>query len=1154
VTGGGRPRGSRPGRDAQSTTIAFIAPFVQGYFWGNILAGALQAAGARGARIIAIQTFDAGLQEYRDEDFVARIGWDHVDALIAGQASVPDHVLEEFARTGKPVLTVYRNPEFECPTVVPDNQGGIDLAVDHLVGHGHRDIVFIGRDPADADDDLRFSGYTSAMHRQNLTPHSKLAVSWTLDESYDASGTVSELMAGGQLPAAAVVVTDLVAMALIRSLSEAGVKVPDDMAVIGFDDVAEAASFEPALSTISQSFLLAGATVCNLALDAVEGIPVEPGEHCTPVTFVQRQSCGCPPGDAAPTAAHTSDVELIRAQLVDDLAESAHDVRELTQSQRTVLTGVADRLTALLTALARAPRADHTAGLEVTTDDLRQLVTESPNPLQIVNAVRTFAQTLATHLAPDDDLVATTFERLVFDLAILLLEDRTLDVRGRPTVYRDREIQRRYFMIGTDLVRQPTLAGRSLAWLADTEFQAGCLGLWDGRPGAENLRVVSTYDRAERLPVAAETCAVTSFPPMPIVELADKQGDEFRYVYVLPVRFAGSDWGFLALSGSLDPREEAAFERYNHWAVLMAVALTNEQTIHSEHALLEEIRVSEERYALAAEAANDGLWDWDLVSGVVFYSSRWKALLGCAEDEITATANEWLDRVHPEDRAAVDAMLAEHLAGRTRTTELEHRLRAADGTYRWMLTHGRSMCDDGGAAIRLVGSITDITDRKLLERQLRHDAYHDQLTGLPNRSLFLQRLNTAIRRADRQSGFVFAVVFLDLDGFKLINDSLGHQVGDEVLIQVAERLAGQARHPDLVCRFGGDEFVLLLEDVNDSTAVLNTVLQVLSVISAPIVVDGRSLAVSAAAGIATSAAGHSIADEYLRDADTAMYRAKAAGSGSYVLFDGSMHAGAVQQLQLESDLRQALTDGQFALHYQPILRLEDRRTTGVETLIRWRHPKRGMISPNVFLAAAETTGLIRDLGHWTIEAVARQIRTWLDVNPAWSELTVSINLSNRQFWDPELRTFVNRTLERFEVPTSMVVFEITEGVIMPNQEVASTLMHQLNDDGFKLHIDDFGTGYSSLAALHRFPVSALKIDRSFIARMQTDTRSRKLVRLMIAMGLDFGVEVIAEGIETEQEAAILTELGCSTVQGHLFSRAVPAHEVTRFFPSDPDVQ
>ncbi|BCJ48545.1 hypothetical protein Asp14428_00200 [Actinoplanes sp. NBRC 14428] len=1135
----------------RGTTVGFVAPFVHGYFWGNILAGALQAAAPRGARIIAIQTFDAGLQGYRDEDFRTPIGWDHFDALVAGQASLPDQVLEDFARTGRPVLTVFRKPEFDCPIVVPDNDGGIALAVDHLVGHGHRDIAFVGRDPADADDVIRFAAYRAAMARHGLTPRPKAAVDWTLDESYDATRAVAQLRAGGRLPAAAVAVTDLVAMALIRSLAEVGVKVPADMAVIGFDDVAEAAACEPPLSTISQSFLVAGATVCNLALDAAEGLPVAPGAHCTPVTFVRRESCGCRPESGFTAAPGAPDEDLIRASLIDGLAEAAHDVRELTWSQRQVLSGVADRLGALLTAVAHGPGTGHADDLRTTTADLRRLVAESPNPLQIVNAVRTFAQALAARLAPDDLAVANRFERLVFDLALLLLEDRDLDVRGRPTVYHDREIQRRYFMIGTDLVRQPTLAGHSLEWLADTEFRTGCLGLWDGRPGSDTLRVVSTYDRAGRLPALPETCAVSAFPPLPLVGLADEQGDDFRYVYVLPVRFAGSDWGFLALAGPLDPRAEAAFERYNHWAVLMAVALTNEQAIHSEKTLLDEIRTSEERYALAAEAANDGLWDWDLASGTVFYSSRWKALLGCADHEITTKPDEWISRVHPEDRAAVHAMLSGHLSGRTPTTELEHRLRAADGSYRWMLNHGRSMCDDDGQVIRLVGSITDITDRKLLEGQLRHDAYYDQLTGLPNRSLFLERLEQAVRRAERQSGYLFAVVFLDLDGFKLINDSLGHQVGDQVLVHVAERLAQVVRRNDLVSRFGGDEFVLLLEDLDDPGAAQNTVVRVLSVISAPIDVDGRTLAVSSAAGIATSATGHHTADEYLRDADTAMYRAKAAGSGSYVLFDGSMHAGVVQQLQLESDLRQAIEGGQFDLHYQPILRLHDRRTVGTEALIRWQHPRRGMISPNDFLPAAESTGLIRDLGHWTIEAVARQARAWLDDNPAWGDLAVSVNLSNRQFWDPELRTFVNETLEKFAVPSSMVIFEITEGVIMHNQDVASTLMRQLNEDGFKLHLDDFGTGYSSLAALHRFPLDALKIDRSFVSRMRTDPRSRKLVRLMIAMGLDLGIQVIAEGIETEEEAAALAELGCSYVQGYLFSRPLPAAEVTRHFPAHP---
>jgi diguanylate cyclase len=436
----------------------------------------------------------------------------------------------------------------------------------------------------------------------------------------------------------------------------------------------------------------------------------------------------------------------------------------------------------------------------------------------------------------------------------------------------------------------------------------------------------------------------------------------------------------------------------------------------------------------------------------------------------------------------------------------------------------------------------------------RHRALHDGLTGLPNRTLLLDRLSQTITRAGCHENWPFAVVFLDLNGFKIINDSLGHDVGDRVLIKVAERLTAAVPAGDTVSRFGGDEFVVLLSDVADVSSVETMVARILSVVSELLVIDEQELMIGAAAGIATGVTGHQTASEYLRDADIAMYRAKAAGNGSVVMFDPSMHVGAVKQLQLESDLRQALIGDQFELYYQPILRLRERRMVGMEALIRWRHPGRGMVNPSEFLPVAMTTGLIRDIGRWTIQTACSHIRAWLNAFPECADLTVSVNLSNRQFWAPELRSFVSQALADFDVPPAMLVFEVTEDVIMDNQDAASHLLRQLRDDGIRLHIDDFGTGYSSLAALHSFPVDALKIDRSFVRRMESDARSRELVRIMIAMGLNLGIEVIAEGIETEQEAAILAELGCPLVQGHLFSRPIRATEITCLFPASTPLE
>jgi diguanylate cyclase (GGDEF)-like protein/PAS domain S-box-containing protein len=635
---------------------------------------------------------------------------------------------------------------------------------------------------------------------------------------------------------------------------------------------------------------------------------------------------------------------------------------------------------------------------------------------------------------------------------------------------------------------------------------------------------------------------VRSFPPAPFLDLiGDRTGD---LMYVVPVRFDGSDWGFLALVGSLEMRAQTALEMFNQWAVLLTVSLDQEQAVESLVRQREAIRVSEERYALAAKAANDGLWDWDLVAGTVYYSSRWRDLLGLADDEVGPTVEAWLNRVHPDDEARLKELLRRLVGDDAGTLEFEHRVRAGDGTYRWMLTRGLSVTDPTGRVIRMVGSMTDVTDRKQLQDRLRRDALYDPLTGLPNRTLFLDRLNRAIELGRRRPEYRFAVLFLDLDGFKLINDSLGHQAGDEVLVQVAERLIQDLRANDTAARFGGDEFAVLVNDIGQVAELAPIVDRVLISLSAPFILGVQTVFVTASAGVAVSVTGYDTAEQFLRDADTAMYRAKGLGSGAAVLFDESMHTDAMDRLQLESDLRKAIAEEQFELHFQPIVDLGNRRTVGLEALIRWNHPTRGMVSPVEFLPVAECTGLILPIGRWSIRETCRRLRAWRDASADSAHLTVSVNLSNRQFWDPDLRPYVREALDEFGLPASVLIFEMTEGVIMHNREAATALMREFAADGIKLHVDDFGTGYSSLEALHQFPIDALKIDRSFINRMSVDARSVELVRVMISMGRTLGLDVIAEGIETEEQAEQLRRLGCPHVQGYLFSRPVPAETVT----------
>ncbi|MFN8073904.1 MAG: EAL domain-containing protein [Kineosporiaceae bacterium] len=1139
ATGEAAPQQRRP------PVVGFVAPNVHGYFFGSLLTGVMDTASAHGARIVAVQTHDAELEAFEDERFDAPVGWDRLDALIVCQEAVDATYLQDFAATGKPVITLFGTPDgFDCPTVVPDNDQGVRAAVDHLVEHGHADIAFVGRQPANADDAIRYAAYRRAMLARGLQPSESVDVPWRLDESYDGSAAVRLLRERGPLPTAVVACTDATALALVQALAADGVVVPDDVAVIGFDDIDEAAEHHPPLSTVAQSFTLAGSSACELALRALAGEVLAPGLHCTPVTFVVRESCGCRATgveglDGSDGSDGESALDDLVAPFVLDLGTALHGGADVTLAQQRGLRGVARQLLALFAqacltpaeptasaaASAAASVAASAAADAAAADALRHVAARAPHPLHALTAVRARAAAVSARLAPGDALTAAALDRRAVDVTARALQSHRRR-HSDAVVNQHVELQRRYHLISTELVRRHDRDVRSLSWLAGTEVTSARLALWDD---LHELRLVGAWsgEAGRRLD---EACDVRAFPPLP----DPRDGD---LTLVLPVRFDGSDHGLLALTGPFDVLEEAVFERFNHWAVLLAVSLDQDVAV-------ERLRVSEERYALAAEAANDGMWDWNLDTGAVYYSARWKALLGFAEHEIAGTAQEWLSRVHPEDRPAVDHALAQHLAGHDPALEVQYRLRTADGAHRWMITSALSVRGADGAVSRLVGSMTDVTERKQLEEQLRHDAHYDLLTGLPNRALFLERLRQSILRTRRHPEHVFAVVFLDLDGFKVVNDSLGHQVGDELLIEVARRLSAELRVTDTVSRFGGDEFVLLIDDLRDVPSLTDVVRRLLSVMSVPVVLSEGTRTVSAAAGIAVSASGYDSADEYLRDADTAMYQAKAQGPGSVVLFDTRMHANAMARLQLESALDQAIAHREFELYYQPILRLDTRRIVGLEALIRWRHPQRGLVPPNEFLPVAEATGQTRAIGQWTIDEAVGQVRQWRDAVPGF-DCSVSVNLSNRQFWDPDLMPVLRGALDRHTVPASSIVFEVTEGVIMHHQDVAASFMRAVREEGVQLHVDDFGTGHSSLSSLHELPVDALKIDRSFVQRMQASDRSRELVGLMVTMGVRFGLDVIAEGIETEDEAAALAELGCPLVQGYLFSRPVPAAEATR---------
>jgi len=556
------------------------------------------------------------------------------------------------------------------------------------------------------------------------------------------------------------------------------------------------------------------------------------------------------------------------------------------------------------------------------------------------------------------------------------------------------------------------------------------------------------------------------------------------------------------------------------------------------------LRESEARYALAARGANDGLWDWDMTSNQVFYSPRWKAMLGYAEHEIGTAPEEWFSRIHPDDRELLEMRLAAHYKRLISHFEHEYRILHSNGNYRWMLCRGLAVWDEAGQAVRMAGSQTDITERKAAEQRLLHDALHDALTGLPNRALFMDRLGHAITRSRRNTEYTFAVMFLDLDRFKVINDSLGHSAGDQLLTAIAARLASCLRPGDTVARLGGDEFIILLEDMSDPNATSDTAERLQSVLAEPLQLDGHDVFTTASIGVTLSTLGYNNSEDMVRDADTAMYHAKMRGKSCHVIFDPIMHAQAMSQLQLESDLRWAIEREELRVYYQPIVLLQSGGIVGFEALVRWQHPQRGLLYPVDFIMIAEETGLIVPLGWWVLNEACRQIRAWQTQFSDVESLSINVNLSAKQLTQSDVVGRIAQALEQAGLEPHYLKLEITETTLIESNEATLATLTSIRELGVQFCIDDFGTGYSSLSYLHHFPIDILKIDRSFISRIGAKGDQGEIVQTILTLAKTLGLEAVAEGTETTQQLDLLKIFQCDYGQGWLFSRAVDQEHAT----------
>jgi diguanylate cyclase (GGDEF)-like protein/PAS domain S-box-containing protein len=527
-------------------------------------------------------------------------------------------------------------------------------------------------------------------------------------------------------------------------------------------------------------------------------------------------------------------------------------------------------------------------------------------------------------------------------------------------------------------------------------------------------------------------------------------------------------------------------------------------------------------------------------------------MIGHSDDEIGDNVDEFLSRIHPDDKEHFQRELEAHLLGQSSHFEFECRIAHADGTWRWVLLRAIAVRNEAGEATRMAGSQTDITDRRVAQERLEHDALHDALTGLPNRVLLMDRITRSLNRAKRHPEYRFALIFLDLDRFKNINDGLGHVTGDQVLRIMATRLLTCLRPGDTVARFAGDEFAMVLEDVQDDESVTAVANRVQKTLGDPIMIDDHEITSTVSMGIAMSSPSYVNSEDLLRDADNALYRAKAAGSDRYVVFDASMHAHVLESLALEADLRRAIERNQLQAYFQPILRLGSSKVQGFEALARWLHPERGMIPPELFIPIAEETGLISAVGEWMLRKSCETLMEWKAAGlPNCDDLRINVNLSPRQFGRGiNLAERIASIVSKCGVSPSQFGLEITENTLLHDSQEAKRAMERMKECGFTLYLDDFGKGYSSLGYLHNFPFDVVKIDRSFIFKMQQGGSEHDIVQAILVLAGNLRMGVVAEGVETADQLHIVRSLGCDCAQGYFIAPPMPAKDARALLIED----
>ena len=599
--------------------------------------------------------------------------------------------------------------------------------------------------------------------------------------------------------------------------------------------------------------------------------------------------------------------------------------------------------------------------------------------------------------------------------------------------------------------------------------------------------------------------------------------------------FEGAQDEKVAVSISRNPVDGPGGERIG--AVLIGRDISERKSTEAA------LKRSQRRYELAADGAHDGLWDWDVDKNSVFYSQRWKQMLGLDDADVSDSPDEWLERIHPDDRERFETVVAARREEQSSHFEVDYRIEHGDGEFRWMLCRGAIVRNDDGEVIRMAGSQTDITERKRVEAQLRHDAFHDALTEIPNRALFIDRVEQLLEGREQESNRPFSVLFMDLDRFKAINDSLGHTTGDELLKRVTYRIQDCLRRADTLARVGGDEFGILLAGLGNEKKARSVANRIRSKLEDPFLIDDHKLYVSASIGVLVSEGQYDSPKDLLRDADLAMYNAKRDQLKQIAVFETGMETGVAGEAHLESALRRAIENSELELNYHPIVKLDSEKPVGFEALARWNHEEFGAIPPDEFIPLAQETGMVVELGRSMIRAASKQMKAWLDEGLIGPEHAMNVNLSAPEIASPELPQVLEKILDDTGLDGHNLQVEITERILITNPDDIAKMFDELDEMDVRICIDDFGTGYSSLSYLRRFRADSLKIDREFIQGLHRSKEDQEIVRAVMRLADKLGLEVVAEGIESTRQLDVLRELDVAYGQGFLWAKPRTAHQI-----------